>query len=103
MQPHMLVCALATQRSLAGAEERWCHVCSAAVWVSQSMLPRVEKGAALPTCLVCANGLIPQVASHAVIHPDQVAELRQTGLLGTAHQVVARLNHGARRRKAPFN
>lgn len=102
MQPSLLVCALTSQASICGAEGRWCHLCGAAVWVSPAMLRNVDRGSVLPTCPHCASGLIPQVAGPAVIHPDQVEELRRTGLLGTARRIVEGVNmETARHRSSP--
>lgn len=94
MQPAMLVCAPTSQASISGAKGRWCHVCSAAVWVSPSMLPSVDGGSALPTCQDCASGLVALTGT-AVIHPNQVEELRRTGLLGIARRFVEDVNRRA--------
>lgn len=101
MQHHLLLCAPTSQPSMSGAQERWCHLCGASVWVSRSMLSHVDGGGALPACPDCAPGLIPQAAT-AIIHPDQVAELHRSGLLDTARRYVQAANFVTGQRRAPF-
>lgn len=99
--PTILVCSPCTQAPTpTGANRFTCHRCSADVWVSSSMTLHVMTGKVRPTCVRCASGVMNVVGKEAMIHPDQVAELRELGILDFATRTVEHVNRAARREQA---
>lgn len=94
----LLVCERADTIPGVPAAERWCNGCGTGVWVSHSMLWHADNGRVNPICLLCAHGSMVLTGREAAIHPDQVDELRQAGVLDFAREAVAELNREARRR-----
>lgn len=92
MPTFSLVCFPTTRIPLTPSVTRWCHVCSAEVWVSHIMLHRVDTNEAQPTCMDCAEGLMNQQQPRVIVHPDQVQALRSEGLLDYAREFVKRKN-----------
>lgn len=76
-----------------GAVKRTCHVCLAEVWVSGAMVSHVDSGELEPTCMRCLPGLLATMDNHeAMIHPDQVEELRALGVMKEARMFVDTIN-----------
>lgn len=87
-----LICSLSSQIPGTPAVVRTCHECGTEVWVSLAMQPRVDTGELQPLCQPCAPAATDPDNQYAMIHPDQVAELRNIGILGFAKDVVATFN-----------
>jgi hypothetical protein len=65
-------------------------VCREAVWVSAALVARVDSGELPPVCLECLPGVLATVPDWEVqLHPDQVDELRQLGILDYAKRFIA--------------
>ncbi|WIX75993.1 hypothetical protein QRX50_31535 [Amycolatopsis carbonis] len=75
---------------------RPCASCGTGLWVSSSMVARVDSGEVKPTCFKCAPGRLSEDAV-AVIHPGQVDELRSAGVLDAARDLLIALNTGYQR------
>lgn len=97
-EPHTLVCVPTTMESVPGAGRSTCRGCGVSVWVSAAMVAHLLVGKVRPTCLTCAQGVLRSPGIEAMIHPDQVSELRELGLLGNAQMTVNAVNRAARRR-----
>ncbi|QYN17462.1 hypothetical protein [Amycolatopsis sp. DSM 110486] len=75
---------------------RPCASCGTGLWVSSSMVARVDAGEIKTSCFNCTPGRLSEDAV-ATIHPDQVNELRGAGVLDAARDLLIALNTGYER------
>ena len=77
---------------------RWCSVCAATIWVSESMVGVVDNGEATPFCMPCGAALIENDPdAEMAIHPNQRAELARQGALEDAQAIVDATNRSRRK------
>lgn len=89
----MLACRRANTIPVVPAVQRLCVECGYAVWVSLTMAPRVDSGEYPPVCLECLPGVLARQPSvDGQIHPDQIPELRELGILEFTHNFLDTLN-----------
>ena len=89
----VLVCQFATIAPAVPSCERDCADCDTRIWVSRTMLPRVESGGATPMCPRCVRRFMrAQTDLVFEVAPEQTTELHAAGVLGAADQLVAALN-----------
>lgn len=95
----VLVCQFAAVLPQVPSCQRTCHDCGVGIWVSQTMTPRVDSGAAKPLCPRCVQGFM-QAQSDLVfeVAPEQTAELHAAGVLAAVDQLIAALNQRYGRR-----
>jgi hypothetical protein len=98
MDQFTLVCSLATHAPATTAAQRWCFLCGAEVWVSMSMVRRVDAGEGRPICEQCASGALSGSDQEVIVHPDQIDELRGLGMLDMAKRFVKRVNQSRQAR-----
>ena len=80
--------------------ERRCAECGACIWVSQSMVARVDNGDVKPLCPRCVYTFMhAQPDLVFKIAPEQTDELLAAGALGAADQIVTELNQRYRTRR----
>lgn len=90
-----LYCMRTTYAPGVPALERFCTVCAWPVWVSRTMVGRVDSGEMEAVCNVCGRHVLETTERPiAELHPDQLGELAQLGILGFSRQFVANMNRG---------
>jgi hypothetical protein len=107
-----LICSPIDRIPVSGSSWRTCSECGQRVWVSNSMVGKVDASEMRPICIPCAAPIIESGAELAV-HKDQTDELSEIGLLGFASRFTAEINRnpqrwfdyepGARRIPDPFD
>lgn len=81
--PTPLICTPIDRMALTNSSQRPCSECGGVAWVSAAMVDKVDNGTMRVVCVPCAAPLmVPGVKME--IHPDQVGELYDAGLLGYA-------------------
>lgn len=81
-----------------GSVARYCHLCAESVWVSPALLPRIDSGEMEAICLQCLPGVLVACDWEAGIHPDQVNELQQQGILDYARKFIDKFNQDHQRK-----
>jgi hypothetical protein len=97
--PDALICASLAQLPRVPSFITAC-ACGAQLWASNAMRAHVEAGRVAPTCQPCAADLLIRERPKAMIHRDQVEELRDLGNLHVARDVVTALNRATRQRSS---
>lgn len=102
----MLCCISSARPPTVPAVERVCLCCRVAgvlttVWVSLSLVRRVDAGELAPLCMRCTAAEQAQDDDPQwYVDPDQKAELAAYGLLEKATELTAKLNEAAQERAA---
>lgn len=86
-----LICNTATEGCWVPANQRTCAACGVSVWVSADMTPVVDAGKVTPTCVACWDATPDNGGMHA-LHPSQMRQLAEAGVLDFAHQFVTTIN-----------
>lgn len=86
-----LICNTVTEGCWVPANQRTCTTCDVAVWVSADMTPVVDSGKVTPLCGACWNAT-PDSDSVYALHPSQMRQLAEAGILDFAHQFVTAIN-----------
>jgi hypothetical protein len=92
-------CMRASEESLIPAELVVCDVCKEDCWIGLALYPRVRSGELTCVCLECTAavvGLSGPDPLEFMLHPAQMDELRELGLLEEAQRTIARLNRDTR-------
>lgn len=90
-EPIPLVCSPITRMRISGSPQRACSECDGPIWVSPTMVDKVDNGQMRPICIPCATPLI-EAGPQFQIHPDQAEELFDVGLLGFAARFTDEMN-----------
>lgn len=93
-------CMLASERPDIPAELVICNVCKRDCWIGPSLYGRVLNGELTCVCIECTPGVIGLTGPEPmefVLHPAQIDELRELGLLEKAQETLSRLNRHNRK------
>lgn len=76
---------------------RFCYLCAEPVWISSVLVHRVDSGEMDAICLRCLPGILTTTECEAALHPDQLQELRDLGVLEYAQRFILQFNrqHGS--------
>lgn len=103
---YMLCCASSAYPPSGPAVERECVRCrdigvTTGLWVSRSVIRRVDAGEFLPYCAPCvAARQAEDDDPRWGVHRDQTDDLAAHGLLGQMDQLITLLNRAVRERRA---
>lgn len=96
----MIVCMRTAEQEtpIPASVVRYCDLCKESVWISQVLVPRVDSGEMGAICMACLPGVMSTVDVEAQLHPDQISELRDLGVLDYAQRFITRFNrnHGSK-------
>ena len=95
----LLACACTGYCPSVPSVTAWCFACGTEVWVSHTMWPMVKSGEVRPACIPCAKDYMDRNDDTVAIHPRQVDELAQCGMLLFSMDLVDAINRRQRNQK----
>jgi hypothetical protein len=96
----LLLCNTLAEGHAVPSRQRQCTYCDAALWVSTGLVPAVDTRELAPICAPCLQaGKHGQPITGFGIHPDQLPQLAEAGILNYAKRKIDTLNTRVKKRR----